>query len=212
MMQNQKYILLRPICFILSATLAFAFSLTGYIITAIHSYYDDGYGLSISYGSKGLLFTSIISFLVMIFGIFLLVNVLSKKKENDHLQSIFMGVLLAITFFFFLSYIIKPIIENEVEFNLTYIMMIVSAAISLIGLPFAIILAIETYKQKTSYNSIIYSYIISICFALSLGLYGIAKGIEMSSDIVGIFCYLFAIAHVFEIVPSILGIHDTRLR
>lgn len=212
MMQNQKYRLWKPLLFIFSGAIAFISALVGYILTALDSYYDDGFGLSISYGSKDLLMITIISFLVMIFGFYLLVNYLQKKKEIDYLPALFIGVLSAIILIFFVAYIFKPIIESEVEINISYIMMIVSAILAFASVTFAAIIGYNVLKKKASYNSLIFSYVIFICYCLSLSLFTISKGISLNGNGVSICYFITTIGHVLELLPCLLGLTDTRLR
>ncbi len=212
MMQNQKYRLWKPLLFIFSGTIAFISALVGYILTALDSYYDDGFGLSISYGSKDLLMITIISFLMVIFGFYLLINYFQKKKEIDYLPSLFIGVLSAIILIFFVAYIFKPIIESEVEINISYIMMIVGAILAFASTIFAAVVGFNVFKKKTSYNSLIFSYVIFVCYCLSLSLFTISKGISLNGNGVSICYFIITIGHVLELLPCLLGLADTRLR
>ncbi len=212
MMQNQKYTRLKPLGFILSGFIGFVTSLVGYILTAIDSYYDDGFGLSISYGSKDLLMLTIISLLVVIYGIYLLVNVHNNKKGIPYSDAMFVGLLSFLVFVFFLSFVFKPIIKGDIEFSLTYITMIISSILALSSSVLASILAYHHFKKKTSYLSLVFSYLIFLLYCLSISLYAIANGISLSGSGVAICYFVMVFAEILQLFSSLLNLSDARLR
>ncbi len=209
---SSKNRLLKPLGFIISGFIGFVATLVGYILTAIDSYYDDGFGQSISYGSKDLLMLAIVSFLVTLFGIYLLTNYFQKKKEIDYLPAMFTGLLSFIVLVFFVSYIFKPVIKGEVSVNTPYIMMIVGAVLGIVATILASILLFNHLKKKTSYYSFIFSYLIFICYCLEISLYAIAKGISLSGNGIAICYYVLVFSELLELLSSIFTNVDERLR
>lgn len=209
---NSKNRLLKPLGFIISGFIGFVATLVGYILTAIDSYYDDGFGQSISYGSKDLLMLAIVSFLVTLFGIYLLTHYFQKKKEIDYLPAMFIGLLSFIVLIFFVSYIFKPVIKGEVSVDTSYIMMVVGAALGIIATVLASILLFNHLKKKTSYCSFIFSYLIFICYCLEISLYAIAKGISLSGNGIAICYYVLVFSELLELLSSTFTNVDERLR
>lgn len=212
MTQIQKNRLLKPLGFILAGLFSFVPALVGYILTAIDSYYDDGFGLSISYGSKDLLMLTIISFLVIVYGLYLLINSLQNKKEIPYLSSIFTGFISFLILVFFLSYIFKPIIKGKVEIDLPYIMMIVCSFLGVISTVLASILAYRVLKKKENDSSYIFVSIIAICHCLAISLYAISKGISLNGNGIAICYFILVGGQVIELLISILDLNIAKLR
>lgn len=212
MTQIQKNPLLKPLGFIFAGLFSFVPALVGYILTAIDSYYDDGFGLSISYGSKDLLMLTIISFLVILYGLYLLINSLHNKKEIPYLSSIFTGFISFLIVVFFFSYIFKPIIKGEVEIDLPYIMMIVGSFLGVISTVLASILAYRALKKKENDSSYIFVFIIAICHCLAISLYAISKGISLNGNGIAICYFILVGGQVIELLVSILDLNIAKLR
>ena len=211
---NKNLRLLKPLGLIISSGLTLIFALISFIITAVNSTYDDGYGVSYSYGRKDLLVIILSSVVILLLGVILLNNAIKKRKTEDWISPAFILASSAIVSFFMLGSILKPVFENEVELSSTYIVNIVSTIIGLAALIMGVIVLVNTLLKKSAYSSLILSYVMSACYILSLTIYCINQGIVLVNDetVVGIFFILAGVAQFIEILPLTYGLKDWRLR
>lgn len=95
------------IIYLTASVVGFGLTLGFYINGAVESYYDDGYGISISYGDKTLLVLSIVFLFLVIFGVYSLMKV--RKHENIPLSVAGLLILAVglVLFGFDLGWIIK---------------------------------------------------------------------------------------------------------
>jgi hypothetical protein len=85
----------KAIITLVGGSLSFIVSLVFYIISAVQSAYDDGYGVSLSYGDKSLLTIVIVSLIVIGLGI----AYFYESKKGSEIVGLTSGVLSLIAFY-----------------------------------------------------------------------------------------------------------------
>lgn len=191
------------ICFAVISGIIFVASLVGYIITAINSYYDDGYGLSISYGNKDLLILTIVFLLMLSLGLILTFNVKKGKKIEAYISPLFMLVQAMLFSVYLLCTLLKPIIKGYLQIDELYISSIISDVLSFAALgilAFATIKALKSEEEKSrSYLLVIAEALLAISIGLHCRYY--ATLCIFAEDNVGI-CY--AIIGILQFVEFMI--------
>jgi len=90
----------------------FISALVYYIISAVESYYDDGFGVSIAYGNKDILMICIMSLFVIALGI-LYIYEAKKSVKYSYVTNLVISLDGALGFFYFLAMAIKKSIKGE---------------------------------------------------------------------------------------------------
>lgn len=190
------------------SSLIFILSLTSYIITAIGSYYDDGFGLSFSYGDKGLLIVCIISFLLAFLGTVLLIKWRKSKSISDNIIQLFLTLLDLIFMIFVLSAILKKTMKGNVDFNASFIISIVSVILSIVGVVAGTIYLVCVFQKKGSKrNLVILSILLVASFSLAISIYCLALGMSLfeASKNVAIICYVLSLLNLLNFLPLSLN-------
>lgn len=148
-------------------------NLTVYLILAIGSYYDDGFGKSILYGPKTLLVLSLIGALLTGYGIYEMVRELKARKDNafSWLGFAFLGAIWGI---YALMETIKIGME-ETFAPLPFTFELLSSLVGFVSLAFMITAWIFRLQKKASASK--FAFLGETCFWLSLAIHGFGFGI-----------------------------------
>lgn len=205
---------IKPLGLIISSGISFILALVAFIITAVSSTYDDGYGVSYSYGRKDLLVLTLSSLIILLLGIILLINVIRKRKTGDLISPLFVLSSSTIISFFMLGQILKPAISGEAEMNANYIVNIVAMCIAFVAFGFGVVIIINTVMKKHAYLTLIFFYVAMLAYSLSIIIYAVNQGIALISNNlpVSILFILIAIFQLFELFPLLYGMSDHRRR
>lgn len=209
-MNNTRFI--KGLGFLISSGIGFVASLIAYVITAVNSYYDDGYGVSISYGNKDLLVLIIVSLLMMLLGIIFMINAKKNKETEEYIPTIFLLSEALVFGIYVLCSILKPLFKGSVEVNYLYI---VSIIVVILSLGSAIISGLATsniLRKKKSEHHYLLLAIMCVLLAVGISLYCLLVGINSisSSSVVGIMYFIIAIIQFVELGFQLNAIYRKR--
>lgn len=198
--------------FLISSGIGFIASLVAYIITAVNSYYDDGYGVSISYGNKDLLVLIIISLLMMLLGVIFMVNAKKNKETEEYVPTLFLLSEALVFGIYVLCSILKPAIKGSVEVNSLYIVSIIVVILSLGSATVSGLATSNILRKKKSEHHYLLLAIMCVLLTVSISLYCLLAGINSlpSSNVVGIMYFIIAIIQFVELAFQLNAIYCKR--
>ncbi len=212
MEEKNKARFIKALGFLISSGIGFIASLVAYIITAVNSYYDDGFGVSISYGNKDLLVLIIVSLLMMLLGIIYMVNIKKGKETEEYVPILFLLSEALVFGIYILCSILKPAIKGSLEINSLYI---VSIIVVILALGSAMISGLITSnilrKKKSKYHSLLLAITCTI-LNVSISLYCLFAGIDYlsSSSVVGMMYFIIAIIQFIELAFELNAIYCSK--
>lgn len=194
----------KPIGIVIASGLSFIISLVAFLITAISSTYDDGYGVSYMYGKKDLLVITISSFILLLLGIILLVNCLKKKRTDPWISPVFTLATSTIFFLFLAGQILKPIMSGSVEFTTTYILNILSLVFGLGAFVLGIVIVINFILGKHALLNIVFMRLSAALYCFSVFIYSLSQGVDLinGNDLtIGILFIAIGVINLLELAP-----------
>ncbi len=198
---------------VVASGIAFIASFIGYIITAINSFYDDGYGLSISYGNKDLLILTIVSLLMLSLGLILALNAKKRKKTEEYINHLFILVQAALFSIYLLCSILKPIIKGSIEVNQLYIASIISDVLCFAALGVSAFATIKTLKDEKGKSFSHLLIVADALLAISICYYCIYYGslYALGSDLIAIVYIIVGAMQLVEFAILLINLYIDEL-
>ena len=199
-----------PITLLIGSGVSFLTALVAYIVTALKGYYDDGFGVSYLYGRKDFLILTISSAFLVGLAAYLIIQAARKRKTEDWVRPVLLASSTAVYGFFILAEAIKPLIKGEfIGENLEEnICLLVASFFGLLAIVLGLVLIVNLATKKMAYHSLYATVFLMACFAASIGVYCISRGIsslKLNDLFYAISLFVIAGAFALQSISLIIG-------